>query len=728
MSLTLKVKQSAVASKVPTVSQLTLGELAVNTTDGKLFLKKSVSGVESIVDLTQASVPPATQSVPGTMSATDKAKLDAITGTNTGDQTNITGNAATATKLATPVTINGVSFDGSESINYPMSSAPSLYGSVVGPNELPSARNATFQMLYVGNTYDGLSDGGTMHSSAHVSYTGTSQQLAFTANNNMWLRGSTSSSTWGSWRKVWDSGNLTNLNQLTNGPGYTTNLGTVTSVTGTGAISVTPGSTPVVSIVAATTTVPGTMSASDKLKLDQISGTNTGDQTNISGNAATATKFATTRNINGVAFDGSIDITVPAVDTATPRQATSTKDASGGYVGLTSLKINFKNALNTFTSFFTNANTAARTYTFQDRDGVIADNTDLATKSNIATSVQINSALGASVDLNTILTPGLYQQTSSPNAASGTNYPAANSGWLQVYSPSVSATSGVVQIYFSANTTQIYSRALVTSVWSTWRSLADDVDLALLAPLLNPALTNPTANKAPRFNSSQLIVTSEWLRENAFVYRGQISTALDLNTLISPGYYGISSVTTVSLGSNYPSTTWGWVQVMAFSEGSTSGVCQNYFDTRGATFTRFLYAGTWTAWFSTAYTGGVVDFTDTAVRGRLLVKTTVTSVTTTSVLGTSAVMGRLITSTPPGPSAITLTLPTGTSMYAAMGSALATGDSIEWSIVNTGGFTTTVVTNTGNTVTGSMVVAAGTSARFLTLVTGANACATYRLG
>lgn len=60
------------------------------------------------------------------------------------------------------------------------------------------------------------------------------------------------------------------------------------------------------------------------------------------------------------------------------------KDASGGYAGLTLFKINFKNALNTFTSFFTNSNTAARTYTFQDRNGTISDDTDLALKANLA--------------------------------------------------------------------------------------------------------------------------------------------------------------------------------------------------------------------------------------------------------------------------------------------------------------------------------------------------------
>jgi hypothetical protein len=59
------------------------------------------------------------------------------------------------------------------------------------------------------------------------------------------------------------------------------------------------------------------------------------------------------------------------------RQKISEKDATGGYVGLTLFKINFKNAANNFTSFFTNANTAARTYTFQDKDGTIAHTSDM---------------------------------------------------------------------------------------------------------------------------------------------------------------------------------------------------------------------------------------------------------------------------------------------------------------------------------------------------------------
>lgn len=59
------------------------------------------------------------------------------------------------------------------------------------------------------------------------------------------------------------------------------------------------------------------------------------------------------------------------------KQSTASRDATDGYVGLTALKINFKNALNTFTSFFTNANTAARTYTFPDKDGTVAMLSDI---------------------------------------------------------------------------------------------------------------------------------------------------------------------------------------------------------------------------------------------------------------------------------------------------------------------------------------------------------------
>ncbi len=55
MAQVINVKQSSVAGKVPTTPQLQLGELALNTTDGKLYFKKNVSGTESIVTVSAST-------------------------------------------------------------------------------------------------------------------------------------------------------------------------------------------------------------------------------------------------------------------------------------------------------------------------------------------------------------------------------------------------------------------------------------------------------------------------------------------------------------------------------------------------------------------------------------------------------------------------------------------------------------------------------------------------
>lgn len=65
-------------------------------------------------------------------------------------------------------------------------------------------------------------------------------------------------------------------------------------------------------------------------KLAAITGTNTGDQTSVTGNAGTATKLATARTINGVAFDGSGNITVAD----STKEATANKGAANGYAPL----------------------------------------------------------------------------------------------------------------------------------------------------------------------------------------------------------------------------------------------------------------------------------------------------------------------------------------------------------------------------------------------------------
>lgn len=107
-----------------------------------------------------------TTTVSGFMSSADKVKLDAITGTNTGDetaatiktklgittlsgsntgdQTTITGNAGTATTLQTARTIAGVSFDGSANIALPYANLTGLptLGTAAAKN-IPATGNAS---------------------------------------------------------------------------------------------------------------------------------------------------------------------------------------------------------------------------------------------------------------------------------------------------------------------------------------------------------------------------------------------------------------------------------------------------------------------------------------------------------------------------------------------------------------------------------------------------------
>ena len=57
------------------------------------------------------------------------------------------------------------------------------------------------------------------------------------------------------------------------------------------------------------------------------------------------------------------------------------RDGSGGVAGLTLFKLNMKNVLGTFISYFTNSNTASRIYTLPDKDGTIVTTDDVVLKS-----------------------------------------------------------------------------------------------------------------------------------------------------------------------------------------------------------------------------------------------------------------------------------------------------------------------------------------------------------
>ena len=65
-------------------------------------------------------------------------------------------------------------------------------------------------------------------------------------------------------------------------------------------------------ITTGTQTIAGAKTFSGTIGASNLSGTNTGDQTTISGNAGTATTLQTSRRINTISFNGSADINVDA--------------------------------------------------------------------------------------------------------------------------------------------------------------------------------------------------------------------------------------------------------------------------------------------------------------------------------------------------------------------------------------------------------------------------------
>ncbi|MDD4150070.1 MAG: hypothetical protein PHE33_08575 [Bacteroidales bacterium] len=91
-------------------------------------------------------------------------------------------------------------------------------------NPEPQAYEPTFQADFKSNSTDGLSDGGTYHGVMSFRPYGSTgdfsggpmHQLGFTQSGNLWIRSSTSSTTWGDWTKFITSNNLGSVNGTTN--------------------------------------------------------------------------------------------------------------------------------------------------------------------------------------------------------------------------------------------------------------------------------------------------------------------------------------------------------------------------------------------------------------------------------------------------------------------------------------------------------------------------------
>ncbi len=208
------------------------------------------------------------------------AKIASVSGSKvTGD---IAGNAATATKIATPVTINGVSFDGSANITIASSAANAL----------------TMDASGTGSTAGASFDGSAAKT---ISYN-TIGASPLAGSSSLTTVGTITSGVWSGTAVAYSKLNLTG--SITN-----TDIDASAAIADTKLATISTSGK--VSNSATTATDANTASAivardaSGNFTAGTITGT-------LSGTASTANKLTTARTINGVSFDGTSNITIAA--------------------------------------------------------------------------------------------------------------------------------------------------------------------------------------------------------------------------------------------------------------------------------------------------------------------------------------------------------------------------------------------------------------------------------
>ena len=303
MSNRILHKRASVAGRVPQLGDLQLGELAINTVDGRLFLKKNVSGTESIVQLGEVTL---SGDVSGSGAGNIAVTL-ANSGVSAGSYSSVTVDAkgrVTAGSSVATITggnISGVALTGS-----------SINGTAIGATTASTGR---FTSL---STTSNATVAGSLTVSGNLVVSGTTSTVnstTVTIDDPVFTLGGDVAPTLddGKDRGIefrWHNGSVARTGFF----GFDDSTGKFTFIpdaTNTGEVfSGTKGILDANIEFADVLNKPTTLAGYGVGVIPDahLSGNYTG--VNISGNAGTATKLATARTINGVAFDGTANITV----------------------------------------------------------------------------------------------------------------------------------------------------------------------------------------------------------------------------------------------------------------------------------------------------------------------------------------------------------------------------------------------------------------------------------
>jgi len=370
-------------------------------------------------------------------------------------------------------------------------------------------------------------------------------------------------------------------------------LGAVTSVSGTAPISISGTTTPTVSITASSGAAAGSMSAADKTKLDAVSGTNTGDQTSVSGNAGTVT---TNANLTGhVTSVG--NAAVLGSFTSTELRGALTNETGTGFAVFATSPTLITPILGTPTSgTLTNC-------TFPTLNQSTTGNADTATT---ATNVTTNANLTGHIT-STGNAAVLGSFTSAQLATALTNETGSGAAVFGT-SPSIASPTltGTVTVPTPSNNTDAATKAYVDTIKQGSIDIKDSCRVASTANIaIASALTNGSTidGVTVATNNRVLLKDQSDASENgiyAVVASGAASRTTDANTslLMTSGMYTYVSEGTVSNAMGYVMTTVDPITL----------------DTTNLVYTQFSGAGQIAAGTGMTKTGNTLDVIGTSGR------------------------------------------------------------------------------------------------------------------